>query len=178
MSTYKKLRKFCIWGVIFVAVLGALMHSLYEWTGNNIIVGLFCPISESFWEHLKIGFYPMLIFALIGYNFVKYEAKNYIFGVGFSSLILSLCVFITFFIYTSLTGESIIWLDLAFYIIAIIIAFYVFHLLMYAHELPRFFKGIGIAIILLSILCFSWFSLKLSTYDLFEEPDTSTSSVK
>lgn len=45
-------------GILFVSVLGVLMHFVYEWSGSNRFVGLFAPINESTWEHMKLLFFP------------------------------------------------------------------------------------------------------------------------
>ena len=42
-------------------VIGTVFHNIYDWSGGNVILGLFFPINESIWEHLKLIFYPLLI---------------------------------------------------------------------------------------------------------------------
>ena len=54
----KTLLKLDIIGFVFVSVIGTLAHFVFEWSGNNTVVGLFCPINESPWEHLKLIFFP------------------------------------------------------------------------------------------------------------------------
>lgn len=54
--------------VIVIALLtfgvAFIQHFAYEFLGENKIVGLFAPINESVWEHLKLTFYPMVVFML------------------------------------------------------------------------------------------------------------------
>ena len=45
---------------LFVVLFGVFLHFAYELSGNNPIVGLFAPVNESVWEHLKLLFFPML----------------------------------------------------------------------------------------------------------------------
>ena len=64
-----------ITGYIAVAILGTLLHFVYEWSGSNMIVGLFSSTNESTWEHMKLAFYPMLIFSIIFMIlYMKYSA--------------------------------------------------------------------------------------------------------
>jgi len=49
-----KLFKFELLGFVFCCILGTLSHFFYDWSGQNIIVGMFCPVNESVWEHLKL----------------------------------------------------------------------------------------------------------------------------
>ena len=41
---------------LVISILGTIGHFLFEWTGENAIVGLFFPVNESTWEHLKLLF--------------------------------------------------------------------------------------------------------------------------
>lgn len=59
----KPLSKCLITGFLFVSITGTLSHFLYQWTGKNILVGLFAPINEAVWEHIKLLFFPMLLFS-------------------------------------------------------------------------------------------------------------------
>ena len=41
-------------GTFFIIIAGSLLHFVYEWTGYSDIMGLFTPVNESVWEHLKL----------------------------------------------------------------------------------------------------------------------------
>ena len=74
----KKILNYQIITIIISIILGTLLHFTYEWTGENKIIGIFSATNESVWEHLKLTFFPMLIFAIIGYFYLRKEANNYI----------------------------------------------------------------------------------------------------
>ena len=57
------LKKLTFIGIIFTIILGTISHNVYPWTGNNFIAGLFSPVNASIWEHMKIAFFPMLIYS-------------------------------------------------------------------------------------------------------------------
>ena len=61
----KQLKAYTIIGIIFTIILGSLSHFFYEWSNNNFFVGLFTPINESTWEHMKLLFFPMLLYSLL-----------------------------------------------------------------------------------------------------------------
>ena len=50
-------------GFLFVSILGVLLHFLYAWTGENPFVAWFSAVNESTWEHMKILFFPMFLYA-------------------------------------------------------------------------------------------------------------------
>ena len=51
-------------GILFVSIAGTLAHFVYEWSNNNYILGFFFPVNESTWEHMKLFFFPMLLFSV------------------------------------------------------------------------------------------------------------------
>ena len=70
---YRKHKKLCLCslaGILFVSSAGCLMHFVYEWSGQNFVLGLFAPVSESTWEHMKLAYFPMLLFFLVEYIFL------------------------------------------------------------------------------------------------------------
>ena len=64
-GTMQNLRKFTVIGILFVSVAGTLLHFVYDWSGQNPLVGFFAPVNESTWEHMKLLLFPMLLYGLI-----------------------------------------------------------------------------------------------------------------
>lgn len=56
-------------GLVVVSLAAIPLHFLYEWSGKNIIVGMFTPVNESIWEHLNLVFWPLLLWWGLGYLF-------------------------------------------------------------------------------------------------------------
>ena len=50
-------------GLIFSAVLGTLSHFFYKWSGQNPVIALVSPVNESTWEHMKLVFFPILLWS-------------------------------------------------------------------------------------------------------------------
>ena len=74
----KKIRNWQIIAILFTLVVGTLLHFTYEWSGENKIIGTFSAINESTWEHLKLIFFPMLIFSIFEGIKIYKETNNYI----------------------------------------------------------------------------------------------------
>ncbi len=68
----KQLRIYTIIGIVFVLITGSLAHFLYDWTNQNFFIGLFTPVNESIWEHMKLLFFPMLLYAV----FMNWKLKD------------------------------------------------------------------------------------------------------
>ena len=61
-------RKINLWqlsGFAVTAIVGTLLHFLYEWLGEAWWIAPFSGVNESTWEHMKLLFWPMAIFALV-----------------------------------------------------------------------------------------------------------------
>ena len=54
-----------ILGFIFTGLVGVALHFLFGWTNQSAVVAPFSAVNESIWEHMKILFFPMLVFAVI-----------------------------------------------------------------------------------------------------------------
>ena len=73
----KKLSDFQLYGFLFTGILGSFLHFLYDLTGENKIAALFSAINESTWEHMKLLFFPMVIFALIEYHYIGKDYRSF-----------------------------------------------------------------------------------------------------
>lgn len=117
------LKKFTLSGIIFVSVFGSLLHFTYDWSGNNFFVGLFAPINESTFEHMKLIFFPMLVFSI----FMSYKiADKYpcILSVSMlSTIIATFLIPILFYTYSGVLGFNISFLDISTFFISVILGF-------------------------------------------------------
>ena len=64
-------KKYVVIGFFVVGILGTLFHFVYDWSGQMWFVGLFVPVNESTWEHMKLLFVPMLIYIMLGNLYIK-----------------------------------------------------------------------------------------------------------
>lgn len=105
-------------GFIFTAVAGTLLHFLFDWTGGSPAAALFSAVNESIWEHLKLLFYPMVIFALTEYFLWGKETESFwwikLIGVLFG-LVLIPVVYDT---YTGILGVNADWFNIAIFFLA------------------------------------------------------------
>lgn len=110
-------------------VLGAaasLSHYLYDLSGKNFIVGLFNPVSESVWEHLKLVFFPFLLWWVIIYiiKSKKYDIPLYtwIESAAVSLIVAPLSVILLYYGYTGAFGIESVFIDVLLAFICYFIA--------------------------------------------------------
>lgn len=68
-----------LFGFAFCCILGTLAHFFYEWSGENTFIGMFCPVNESVWEHLKLIYTPYLIWSIAESMILKRQKINLFF---------------------------------------------------------------------------------------------------
>lgn len=120
-----KLKCFCFIGAIFTIIAGIISHVVYEWSGNNFLVGLFFPVNESTWEHMKLIFFPMFAYALIAGKRIEQQYPC-IYNAMFTGILTGLALIpALFYTYSGILGINVAWANIAVYIISVLVAYYV-----------------------------------------------------
>ena len=64
-------------GFVFTGIAGVILHFLYDWTGGSLLVAPFSAVNESIWEHMKILFFPLFIFAFAENRYIGKDYDNF-----------------------------------------------------------------------------------------------------
>jgi hypothetical protein len=105
-------------GFVFTAILGTLLHFLFDWSGKKAAVGLFSAVNESIWEHMKLLYYPMALFALLQYWFWSGEVEQF-WCVKLAGLIFGLALIpVLYYTYTGALGLERAWFNIAIFFVA------------------------------------------------------------
>lgn len=118
-----RLLSYTIKGIIFVTIAGTISHFVYEWSGENPLIGLFFPVNESVWEHMKLIFFPMLLYSFHMNRKLKEEYPCITCALLSGVLIGTLLIPVIFYTYTGILGRNILALDIATFIVSVICAF-------------------------------------------------------
>ena len=73
----KRLILLSIVGFVLSGLLGVLLHFLYGLSGESRFVALFSAVNESTFEHMKILFFPLFLFAFIEKRFLGDSYRNF-----------------------------------------------------------------------------------------------------
>lgn len=119
-----KMKRYHIAGFFFVLVLGTLLHFTYNLSGQNKFVSYFSAVNESVWEHLKLIFFPALVFSIV--EFFAYGRQNDDFwAVKMTSILLPMAFIVSFFYtYSGVLGFNLAALDILSFLAATFILFY------------------------------------------------------
>ena len=113
-----RLKKYTLTGIVFVIITGTLSHFVYEWTGNSPIAAPFFPVNESTWEHMKLVFFPTLIYGIFMISALKEEAPCITAAVPSGILAGTAAIPVLFYTYTGILGFHIFILDIAVFLLS------------------------------------------------------------
>lgn len=119
----KSLKFFLAAGGILVSLAGALSHFVYEWTGQNQLAGLFVPVNESIWEHMKLFFFPMLFTALLLTVLIRRSYPRIFTGMLGGLLAGTLSIPTLFYTYSGILGFSLPAVDIGIFYVSVCAGF-------------------------------------------------------
>lgn len=119
------LAKWQIGGFVFTSALGTLLHFLYEIFNKSIILAPFSAVNESTWEHMKILFVPMFIFAIIESRNLKGYTDSFWSAKLLGILLGLILIPVLFYSYTGIIGKSIDFINISIFFIVAAIVYYV-----------------------------------------------------
>ena len=110
-------------GIIFISIIGTLLHFMYEFSGHNKIVSLFAAVNESTWEHIKIALTPTFIWTL--YDGAVYGMnENYFIAKTSSILVIIILSNLTFSYIINLEPLHFFYSYISVVVLFIIFGFY------------------------------------------------------
>jgi hypothetical protein len=159
-----------LFGMLFISLLGGLLHFTFEWSGYQPIVGVFSAVNESVWEHLKLGFWPALLYSIIEYWRIKKETNNFFLAKTVVPYAITAIIPLIFYSYTSITGESIFLIDILSFFVAVIIAQFLSYKLLIHKQLPDKLEKAAILALLLLGVAFIVFTFYPPHLPIFQDP--------
>ncbi len=159
-------------GFVFTAVIGTLLHFLYDLTGRSQIVAAFSAVNESIWEHMKLLVFPMFIYAVIEWRVLKGEYGNFwcakLVGI-LSGLII---IPASYYTYTGMFGVNADWFNIAIFFLAAALSYWIENRIL--KEYKKCANGSAAFVILCLIaIVFIVFTFATPQIPLFQDPITS-----
>ena len=164
-------RSIGLWQLMGFAVTslgGTLLHFLYDWT-DSVLVAPFSGVNESTWEHMKLLFWPMFIYAIVQSFFFK-DREDF-WCVKLKGILLGLVLIpIIFYTYNGVIGQSPDWINIAIFFISAAVA--------YIYETRQFNNGtmtcksskIVLAVLFVIALLFVIFTFATPEISIFKDP--------
>lgn len=157
---------------VLCAGLGTLMHYVYEWSGANLFVGLFAPVNESVWEHLKLLVVPILFLMIFEFSIYGRKLYNFFTAKLLGTLVGIFTILSNYYFYTGALGIENMSLNIFLFLAGVLAAYATSLSIMTMRK--RIGGGLWetLSILALGALCaaFFWFTLYPIHVPLFRDP--------
>ncbi len=158
-------------GFAITSLGGTLLHFLYDWLGKAVWIAPFSGVNESTWEHMKLLFWPMFLFA-IAQSFFFRDRKDFWWGKLKGILLGLVLIPIIFYTYNGVIGRSPDWINIVIFFISAAIA-YICETRFFKDEKPR----CGSPKLAVTVLCgvallFVVFTFATPEIGIFKDPLT------
>lgn len=164
-------KKLAIIGFFFISIIGTLSHFVYNWTGENGIVGAFFAVNESSWEHLKIAIIPAFVWLIVEF-FILDNKNNFCIAKITSFITIMLSILILFYGYKFILGKDMLILDILIFYVAIGLGQFVSYKLINVKQLPNILNYISFELLILLFASFIIFTYFTPELEIFKDPRT------
>ena len=138
----KKLIKFSLWSAVFTALVGTLLHFVFEWTDESLLAAPFSAVNESTFEHLKLLFWPFFITTIIGLFVFPDKRPSFIAAAAVSVFLGMIAIIVLFYTYSGVIGKFYSAVNIAIFFIAVIFSYYLLYLFMKNKSFDFPFSGV------------------------------------
>ena len=162
-------------GIPIIFLFGSLMHFAYDWSGQLAIVGIFTPVNESIWEHLKLSIYPTFFWWIIGFfsfNDDNISAYRWFTCCVISVIISPIVITSFYYTYTGALGIHSLFLDIFSLFLGLLIAQCTALHIYNIAKINKFHFYLSMLISLLIVICFTIFTFSPPKLPIFMDPNT------
>ena len=156
--------------IIFTSVMGTLLHFAYDLSNQSAFFALFSAINESVWEHMKLLFFPMLVFAWIESRSFAGEYESF-WCVKLIGIVSGLVMIPTlFYTYTGVFGLTKDFINIAIFFLVVAFTYILETRLLKQGKVPCRFPKAAVALLLVIAVAFVVFTFNPPGIPLFKEP--------
>lgn len=161
-------------GIIFIFLLGSLMHFAFDLSGGFLPVAVVAAVNESVFEHLKLGIWPALFYSLIEYRYLKESTNNFPVAKTIGIYLIPVSIVLLFYLYNFILGHGLLIIDILIFLVAIIIGQWASYKFLTKSPLPQIYNKIAIAALIALFVVFVVFTFYPPHLGIFMDPITGT----
>lgn len=165
-------------GFLFASAAGTFLHFLYDLTGQNVAAGLISAVNESIWEHMKLVFYPMLLFSLAEYCLTKGEWAVLRCSTLAGILLALLLIPVLYYTYTGILGISADWFNITIFFLAAGAAYWMEYRIESENRPCQISTVLWLVVLLLIAAAFTAATFFPPRIPLFRDPLTGTWGIR
>lgn len=174
MSVMAIKRNLYLWqfaGFVITVLGGTLLHFLYALSNESVLVAPFSAVNESTWEHMKLMYVPLFVYALIQSRFFR-EYKGF-WCIKLIGIITGLVLIpVLFYTYNGAFGKSPDWLNMTIFFLTAAFVFILETVLFKKDSLRCKNPWVPFAVVCLIGMLFVLFTFVPPKIPLFQNPLT------
>ena len=161
-------------GFIFTGITGVILHFLFDWANQSIILSPFSAINESIWEHMKLLFFPMFVFSIIESVFIGKDYKSFwcvkVIGIVFGMALIP----VLYYSINGIVGHTPDFVNIAIFYVAAAISYILETSLLKKDSIDCRSPKKAIVILVLISVIFAILTFIPPRIPLFQDPITKT----
>ena len=161
-------------GIAVISLLGSALHFVFEFAGGWPPVGVFAAVNESVFEHLKLTFWPTVLYAAVTYKLLKSSTGNFIIGKAAALYTMPLAIIVLFYGYTTLTGIENVFIDILIFFVAVACGQFAGYGILKTRHLPLWLTRLSLFLIIALALIYGIFTFYPPHVPFFMDSPTGT----
>jgi hypothetical protein len=166
-----QVRAWEVLGAVFITVAGSMLHFAFEWSGFWKPMALIAAVNESTWEHLKIAFWPALLWGLLEWIVWGRSKPNFLSAKAAGLLATPLLIVAVFYGYKAILGHHSLPLDILIFVLAVVVGQWLSHRVESRAPFSSAVRGAAPLVLLVLVVAFSLLSYRAPRNFLFEDPN-------
>ena len=160
-------------GFAVTSFLGTVLHFLYGGLNESLLIAPFASVNESTWEHMKLMFWPMFIYAA-SQSFFFRDHKSF-WCIKLRGILLGLILIpLIFYTYNGAVGKSPDWINIAIFFVSAAIAYVYEGVQLKKDSLACKKPTLAVIVLCVLALLFITFTFHTPKIDLFQDPISNT----
>jgi len=159
-----------ITGFVFVSLLGSFLHFVFALLDGWPPAALIAAVNESVWEHLKLAFWPSLIYSLIEWPFFRGQIKDFWTAKTIGIMSMPIVIVSLFYGYTTLAGRNFLWADISLFVLAVLTGQMISYRILTSRPFASRTRILAAILLLAMIAAFSLLTYFPPRHPLFLDP--------
>lgn len=110
------------WMIIPLFFIGSLLHFVYNWVKHNKQAAIFAAVNESYWEHIKIAFWPVFLLSFIEFILGGYQDLAFIPAKTIALYSIPIFMISSVFIYKHFTKRNVLFINISAFLVTVALA--------------------------------------------------------
>jgi hypothetical protein len=156
-------------GIVFIVVIGGALHFVFDLSGGWHPLALIAAVNESVWEHLKLGFWPAMVYFFIEHRYINKSSNNFLFAKAIGIFLIPVTITVLFYTYTAII-KDILAADLIIFVMAVVIGQLTSYKMLKVSPLPSWVNRLGLVLLILLTIAFGTLTYYAPQLPVFRDP--------